>query len=411
MRNKITSIALSVVIAFGLWLYVVTNISQEMENTFHNIPLAWEGETVLNENGLMVTGKSHNSAALTLKGNRSDLSKLNSANITLRVDLSKIDEPGTQIPVNYSYAFPGDVPSSAVAVEEKSPAMVYVTVEERRTKEVPVEIEWIGSAPDGFMTDRENRVLDFSDIMVSGPASVADRIEKAVIEVDLTERRESIDQNFRYTLCDAEGNPVDAELITTNAQEVHLTVRIQRIKEVTLAVDVIYGGGATPDNTVVELSTGTIRLSGGEAVLEELGDEIVLGRVNLAEIAKSQTLTFPINLPEGITNLSNVAEVQASVRFSGLSTKEIVVDNFFLVNMPENLTADLITENLTVVLRGPAAELLKIQERNITITVDLSNAEAGETATFRATVDCGTEFPLVGALGPNSVTATIAEKK
>ena len=44
MKNKITSIALSVVIAFGLWLYVVTNISQETENTFHNIPIVWEGD-------------------------------------------------------------------------------------------------------------------------------------------------------------------------------------------------------------------------------------------------------------------------------------------------------------------------------------------------------------------------------
>lgn len=411
MKNKITSIALSVVIAFGLWLYVVTNISQEAENTFHNIPIVWEGETALNENGLMVTAKSHSSAALTMKGNRSDLNKLNSSNITLKADLSKIDEPGTQIPVNYSYALPGDVPSSAVAVEDKNPGMLYVTVEERRTKEVPVEIEWIGSVPEGFMTDRENRVLDFAAIMVTGPASVADQIEKAMIEVDLTERRDSIDQSFRYTLCNAEGEPVDAELITTNAQEVRLTVKIQRIKEVALALDIIYGGGATPDNTVVELSTTTIRLSGGEAVMEELGDTIVLGKVTLSELAKSQTLTFPINLPEGVTNLSNVAEVQAAVRFSGLSTKEIVVDNFLLTNIPENLTADLITESLTVTLRGPAAELLKIQERNISIVIDLSQAEAGETATFRATVDCGSEFPLVGALGPNSVTATITEKK
>lgn len=410
MRNKITSIALSVVIAFGLWLYVVTNISQETTNTFHNIPIAWEGETVLNENGLMVTDRSHNTAAMTFTGNRSDLNKLNPNNITLRADLSKIDEPGTQIPVNYSYSLPGDVPSSAVAVEDKSPAMLYVTVEERRTKEVEVEIEWIGSAPDGFMTDRENRVLDYASIMVSGPASVADQIEKAVIEVDLTERRESIDQNFRYTLCNAEGEPVDAELITTNAEEVHLTVKIQKVKEVALALDITYGGGATAENTTVELSTTTIRLSGGEAVLEELGDTIILGKLNLAEVPKSQTIPYPINLPEGITNLSNVAEVQASVRFTGLSTKEVVVDNFLITNLPDGLTADLITENLTVTLRGPSAELLKIQERNITVTVDLSEVEAGETATFRAAVDCGKEFPLVGVVGSNSVTVAIAAK-
>ena len=52
-------------------------------------------------------------------------------------------------------------------------------------------------------------MLDYPTVTVVGPASVADQIEKAVIEVDLTERRESISESFRYTLCDAEGNPVD----------------------------------------------------------------------------------------------------------------------------------------------------------------------------------------------------------
>ena len=58
MKNKLVSILLSVAIAFGLWLYVITYISPESEETYYNIPVILEGESVLNENGLMCPSAS-----------------------------------------------------------------------------------------------------------------------------------------------------------------------------------------------------------------------------------------------------------------------------------------------------------------------------------------------------------------
>ena len=57
-KSKLTSIALSLVIAFGLWLYVITNVSQETEYTIYNIPVVMEGESVLTERNLMIDRKS-----------------------------------------------------------------------------------------------------------------------------------------------------------------------------------------------------------------------------------------------------------------------------------------------------------------------------------------------------------------
>ena len=227
-NNKVASILLSVVIAFALWLYVVSNVSQEADYTIYNVPVVMEGETVLNERNMMITNVSADDVDLTLSGNRSDLAKVNSNNIILKVDLTKIYEPGEKIALSYNPIYPSDVATNALTIENRNPANIYVTVEARRSKEVPVEVQWNGSTPDGFMTDRENRVLDYSSITVVGPASVADVIEKAVVAVDLAEQRESISQDYRYTLCDKDGNPVDAELITTNVEAVHLEVKIQQ---------------------------------------------------------------------------------------------------------------------------------------------------------------------------------------
>lgn len=406
-KNKLTSILLSAAIAFGMWLYVVSTVSQEHEDTFYNIPVVLTAESVLAENDLMITSSTDFKVALTISGNRSDLSKVNSGNITLRADLSSITEAGERIPLTYKVGFPGDVAENALRVESKNPMYVYVDVEKRiSNKPVPVEILWEGATPDGFMSDKENRVLDNEEILISGPASVAEQIEKAVIKVDLDGQRGSISQDYRYTLCDAEGRAVNAEQIVTNVAEVHLDVTIQMIKEIPLELDIIYGGGATESNTVITLDTQSIRLSGGEAVLESLGDKIVLGKLDLSLVEKTQSQTFPITLPEGVTNLSNITEATATIRFSGLTTKEFVIEDILATNVPEGMSAEVITEKLPVVLRGSAEDLAKITEKDIIATVDFTGAEA-DTSTFKVKISCGEKFPNVGAVGAYTVSATV----
>ena len=406
MKNKFASVLLSLVIAFGLWLYVVNNVSQEAEYTIYNVPVVMEGESLLEEKNLMITHISADDVDLTLSGSRSDLAKVNSSNMALRVNLSNISEPAEKRALTYTPVYPSNVPTNALAIEKQHPSSIFVTVEARRNKEVPVEIIWEGSTPEGFMSDRENRVLDYANVTVVGPASVADLIEKAVISVNLSEQRESISQDYRYTLCDKDGNPVDAELITTNVETVHLDVKIQQVKEVKLTVDVIYGGGATESNTTVTVAPETIRLSGGEAVLAELGDTIMLGKVDLGSIEKSQTVTLPVTLPEGVTNLSNITEAQVDIKFSGLITKEFVVENIMAENIPEGLEADIMEEKLTVIVRGPAADLLKLKEEDVSIRADFTGAVEG-TSTFKATVHFPQEFATLGAVKTYSVTANI----
>lgn len=409
-KSKVTSLLLSVAIAFGMWLYVVSTVSQEHEDTFYNVPVVFTGEAALAEKEFMITSGTDFKVSLTISGNRSELSKLNSANLSVRADVSNIDEAGEQIPLSYKAAFPSDVAENSLLVETKNPQYVYVDVEKRvSNKPVPVEILWEGAVPEGFISDKENRVLDNEEVLITGPASVADQIEKAVIKVDLSDQRGSISQDYRYTLCDADGNAVDAQQIVTNVAQIHMDMTIQMVKELPLRLDVIYGGGATEENTTIVLDTEVIRLAGGEAVLESLGDSLTLGKLDLSLIDRSQTVIFPINLPEGVTNLSNVLETSVAIRFAGITSEEFTVDDIQITNVPEGMTAELITEKLTVILRGVAADLNQIRESDITAVVDFTDAEAG-TSTFKVTISCGDKFPNVGAVGTYSVSASIQQQ-
>ena len=418
MRNKFTSIALSLMVAFGLWMYVITTVSPGYEDTFYNIDVIQEGTAILEERNLVLTYQSASRVAVSASGNRTDVSKLDSGNIAVKLDLSKIYEPGSMIPLQYTVSYPGDIPNGAITTTRKNPDTVYVTVEERREKQVPVEVVWVGATAEGFMSDRSNVVLDYTEVTVIGPASVADLIEKAVIEVDLTDRRESIEENYRYTLCDANGDPVDAEMIKTNVEQIHLSLNIRRVQELKLRLDVIYGGGSDASNAVVTLSTDTIRVSGSEAALSALGDTLTLGRLNLSYIVDqrdipgtvlSSEIPFAIRLPEGVYNETGITEVVVSVAYTGLGLEDVTIpeEHIIVENLPEGLRADVSDKRLNVFIRGPKGELELLENVAIYAVVDLSDAKLGESNRIPVTIRLPEGMKAFGAVGSYSVLVDI----
>ena len=137
-KNKVYSVVLSIVVAFGLWLYVVTNVSQEDDATFYNIPVVLEGEAALSEENLMITGRSAQVVSVNLFGKRSDLNKINNGNLTAKVNLSKIEEPGENIALPYTISYPDNVSANDFTEEFRNPAYIYLDVDYRPEQDVAV---------------------------------------------------------------------------------------------------------------------------------------------------------------------------------------------------------------------------------------------------------------------------------
>lgn len=411
MKNKIMSLLLSLAVAVGLWVYVITTVSPDSKETISGIPVIYEGETALNdERGLMLTSEKNATVSLTVSGNRSDLAKLDKSNITIKVDLTKIYDPGERR-LTYTYAWPADVSNNAITVESKYPGEIPVTVEKKLSSAVPVQVEYTGSVPEGFLDDRENAVLDYPEIRVEGPSSVVSLIDHALITVDLNDRTESVSESYRYTLCDAQGEPVDVEQVTTEVAEVRLDLKIRRWEELELILTVNYGGGATEQTAKVDIVPKTIKVSGSETLLEGLGGQLNLGTINLAEITENTRQTYEILLPEGVTNLSGVDTAEVDISFLGLSTKEFTVKDIKAVNIPEGMECDIMSEVIKVTLRGPTALIGSLTEEAITATVDCAGREAG-TSTVKASITfADPAYDAVGVMGSVSVPVNLTVRK
>ena len=407
MKSKLISVLLSVAMAFGLWYYVITVISPNTTDTFYDIPVVLVGETALEERGLMVTSVSNTTVDLTLTGNRSDLNQLTRENITLKANLNNILDPGKNLRLEYSIAFPGTVPNNAFVVESKMPDHITVTVEKRAYRDVDVVVVYSGTVAENFTAIEDEQTLNYETVRISGPASVVEQITQAVIEVSLEDRTESIVESYRYTLCNEAGEPVNSELITVSVEEVELTLPIRMVKTIPLVVEVVAGGGATENTTSIEIYPKEIQVCGSAAALEDL-NEIVLGTINLAGLDKATELTFDINLPDSVTNMTGLKQATVQVEFPDLSTKTITIGNIQIVNVPEGLEAELTTQVLEIVFRGPKAEIEDLTAEDITVTVDFTGAEIG-TVNKKVTITISAEHPNCGALGSYSVYATVQE--
>ena len=408
-NNKILTALLSLAIAIGLWFYVVTVVKPESTNTYYNIPVVLEGENILlNNRNLMIVGGQDATVTMELFGNYTDLAKVNSGNITLIADLTKIDGAGVwELP--YNHRFPGDVPSGALTVQSKSPSTIMLKVEERVSNTVPVEPIYIGEMPDSgmYIVDTKKAEMDTTRVQITGPKSVIEQIAKATINVDLTGQTADFMVKDRITLCDAEGNPVDVSLVTASVEEVTLTLPIRYYKYLTVqAEQIIEGGGATKESSSILYDPARIMVSGSKEVLSKM-PSVGAGIIDLTKLTEATELKFPILLAEGLTCESGETEVTAKISFPGLAIQELTVTNIQALNVPEGLECEIMAKELKVKVRGPKDVVTRVKPSDLTVTIDFTGMVAG-TATYTPaiTVDT-TKCPGVGVIGEYSISATL----
>ncbi len=400
MKRKVVYALLSLVIAFGLWVYVVTVEAPESEETYYNIPVVLDGQGMLDERNLMVISDQDILVNLTLAGYRTDLDKLDNTNITLIADLSQIREPGVH-KLNYTVSYPSSNQSGAIHTVQKNPQEIEVVVVERARKDVPVKLVYTGTLPAGYTADRQNVVLDHTTVTISGPKDVVDQIAEAKIIVDLDGRTETIVETFRHALCDEKGDPVaDVSDITANVSDVKVTVLIRKLKDVPLKLEVIPGGGVSAEMADITMDRDMITVSGSEAALKDL-NFLIIGSVELGKLTGTTDLTFDIVLPEGVTNVTGVTTVTVHVELPEMQTRSYTVKQFQAINVPRGAKIKFLTEQLVVEIRGPVELLDQLKPEDIVAVVDFSEAQAG-TAVYEAEIRIS-GLNGVGAVG-NVVT-------
>lgn len=375
MKSKVLTGLLSAVIAFGLWLYVISVERTQIEYPFYNIPVVFDGESVLQDRGLMITSDMDQTVTLTLSGNRSDLNKLKNSDITVLVDLTRIYEAGEKT-LPYT-VIPGNETNSIEVVSRK-PDNIKLTVAQWATKEIPVQIKTYGAPAAGYKIDEANISAAPKSVDISGPKELIDQIAMGKITVNMEGAKETFEQRNKITLCDANGDPVDADLSNVYVENHKILVRVPVLmeKEISLRLPVVPGGGLTENDAKVSMSFDKITVTGSPAVVSKMADVIELEPIDLGkETGSFENREYTFTLPEGVKSREgNVVEV--SLTLPERATRELYIPKvrFEAVGVTAGYEVAYQTQRIYVTLQGKAATLSRLEIMDIRVVVDLTDA-------------------------------------
>lgn len=402
--SKAFYIAFSILASVTIWLYISFIEDPDVSVPIKGIKVEFLNGDYVTERGLVITHIETSTLTLGFKGKRNTVSKLSPTNVAATVDLSDIKSTGVY-QLDYDIVYPIDINSSSVTISSRSVNFIQVTVDNLVKKEIPVYGSFNGSVAEGYQA--EPLELAPSMITVSGPQEIINKIASAWVYVNRENLSKTVEESLPFKLMDEDGNQISSDKLYFSQDTIKVTVPVVMIKEVPLTVTYITGAGADETNTVKTINPAKITVSGDAETLNGY-NQIVLGTVDLTKFEETTTLTFPIVLPNDTTNLTGTTEAEVTITVSGLESVNLRVTNIDTINTPAGYSADVVTKDLNVLLRGKEEELQKVRPSNIRIVADLSGLGA-TTGTYsvmaKVYVDGG--FETVGAIGEYKITVKL----
>ena len=406
-KSKPIYILISVVAAIILWVYVVTVVSTEQTESFYNIPVTFTGVESLREQNLTISEGMNTTVNLRLTGRRTLIQQLSRDTILITVDVSKINAAG-EYSRTYSISYPTLSQSGGITVEQRVPQSIDIVVKDLATREIPLRTVFQGTTKEGYAVD--SIVAAYDTITVTGTDEQVNEIKSALIIIDDQDLSRTTTMDMEYTMVTREGEPIDISDLQVDAERVSVTINVVKFKEVPLVMAFNPGGGATDANVDWTAEPPTITVSGEEEALDQL-NYILLGTQNLSALVADTVATYPIVVPDGLTNETGTAEAVVSMKLNGLVTKPVRVSaasNYSLINTPDGFVAGLVTQELSITVRGPSEDISTVQASALRVVADLSGlASAAGTYKIENVAVYLDGHPNSGILGSYNVMVTL----
>jgi hypothetical protein len=414
MWNKIkgkkgTYMVLSLLISMILWLYVDATVEPEAQVTLRNVPVTFSGVEELEEEGLMITEGEDATVTLRLVGARGTVSQIDKSNLRINVDLpSQVTEAGTQM-LDYTISWPNNISAGSVKVESRTVNAIAVTVVKTVRKTVGIQGIFNGSVGDGCLSDVNKFVFSTSEVTVSGQEELVNQVDHAAVILSEKGLEDTWKGKLPLILVDSDGNELSQEELTLSESEVDVVFPVSHVKKIQLAVTIVEGGGATAEDVSYTVKPDTLTVSGTNEDLEKL-DTFNVGTVDLADVVTSEKTSFAIELPDGISNVSGttVAVVDLTMD-SSLVTRRVTTSDIRLVNVPENVTAQLVTDTLEVRIRGSKNSMNLLDQGDVYAEIDLSDIPEDAYGNFTLVAKVKVKgMSDVGAVGTDEVVVNLS---
>lgn len=404
--NRLVWVLLAIISSVLLWVYVTMTEGDLITESYNGVVIEFSGRDALrDEKNLIITNVSSVTVSVRLSGTRRELSAISADSMMAVIDVSKITSAGGH-PGIPEIVFASGTSTSTIDKNSitTSPSTITYEVEREVSKTIPVKGEFNGTTVEGFTA--QTPTFEPGSVIIRGPESEIKQVSYAWVDIPHVDLEKTLNYESSYVLMSENGEVISFGNIELERETVNVTMQVFANKEVPLTVYTVDGAGASSENIKITCEPASITISGDKETLEGI-TSIALDTVDLASFAQTFTETYDIIAPEGTTIVSGVTRATVTIQVIGLETAVFEVTNISAANVTDGYKAEIITETVEVVLRGPADVLEQIKANNIRVVADateIGSTTGGFTPNAKVIVD---GFTGVGAIGEYKVDIRI----
>ena len=398
--KNLRTFLLALALGISVWVSAVSAADPNDVRTFPNpIPL----EVVGKASTLIFAEDPPSSVEVRLRAPRSVWEALIAKEDSIQavLDLSGVPAGEYTKPIQLTIS---ERPYQLVLV---NPSEVTVHLESVQSQTFPLVLSLSGQPAAGYQAGAATK--DVTEVTVSGPMSLVERVARARVVLNLDNVRESIDVSLPIQLVDSDNNLVQG--LAINPQNVGVNIPISKkggFRDV--AVKVVVQGQQAPGYRIENISVFppviTIFTEDPELV-NELPGVVDTLPLDLQDRSEDISTRLSLDLPENVT-LVGAQTVQVQVSISPIQTS-VTLPNLPIdvVGVAEGLSAEVFPQGVDVILSGPVPVLEAISSQDITVSVDAHGLEIG-VYQLTPVVETLLENVSVQSILPGTVEVVIA---
>jgi YbbR domain-containing protein len=321
-------------------------------------------------------------------------------------DLSQLGPGLADVPIKVDVADPN------IEILSQQPGVASVVLEQVATITLPVKINLLDAPPLGYI----NRTPTASPavVKITGPVSVVEKVTEITTEAFMRNSKETVESLLPVVPKDADSQFVRD--VTVNPAEVLVTVPVQQrfgYKDVSVRVQV--EGQVAPGYRVSNISVEppAITVVGNPQGLNQIAGLVDTVPINLSQATNSIVRTVPLNLPDGVTVVSDSDEsggpggVQVSVEITPIEDAVTLQRSIVQQGIDPAYWWRASPEQVDVFLSGPLSQLRSLKASDVEVLVDLFDLPPGNHI-LQPTVFMPDGLRL-DAILPNSIEVTIGQ--
>ncbi|MBQ9940793.1 MAG: hypothetical protein IJO74_04570 [Clostridia bacterium] len=396
----------ALLLAIILWFYVIRVENPTFERVFDYIPINISGvEEMLTVNGFSVISGYDGVVSVTLAGKQSDINRMKNSDVIATVDVSAVSIPGEHI-LPVSITTKGGY---KVLAYEPTTLEVYVDTTLQRNVECIPQISY--SKEENFVLGEA--VVSPGTVKISGPATIVEKVHRAVTEVDFGKVSKSMEAVGSIKLVDEAGNEITNPYLKTNTNSVKVSLPVYKQKFLTPSVR--FSDQSIPaEYFTVNFEPDILSVYGEASYIDAMSDKLVVGTVDPREITDVSTFEILLSSVNDDVEFADYDTIRVEVTLDpeirGIK-KTIPVylseTDVKIVGGKEGATYDIKSKGILYIeLRSAEKqELEQISAQDISLSIDLSTV--GEPGEYKRDVTVSTNNPKIFASGKYSLTVGV----